>query len=451
VYQNIILNIAITVGTVIVAGLVALGVTGRITRPIANLASTAERISTGDLDLVAKIEQNDEIGALATAFNRMTTQLRKTLSGLEEQVQERTAALEQRTSYLQASAEVSRAVGSVLDPDQLTMDVVDLIRERFNLYYVGLFILDNQSQYAILRAGTGSAGQAMLARQHRIKVGSGMIGWCIANRTSRIAQRAELDASRLANPDLPDTRSEAAIPLVSRGEVIGALTIQSTQLDVFDTATTSVFETMADQVAVALDNARLFVESQQTLESLRTLYGDITIEGWRRLLEENPQFGYRSEVGVPLSHELDWDPELVTTFSTGQIAHGMTGNGSHSQETDIQNKKEDTFYLGIPLKVREHVIGVLGCYKSLEHGDWSQEEISFMQDIGQTVSVALESARFFNETQLRAENERLIADVTGQLRQTLDIDTVLTTAVREIQRILGLAEVEIHMSSETEA
>ena len=448
VYQNVLINIALTVSAVILAVLIALGVTGRITSPIADLATTAEKISAGDLELVAEIEAADEIGALATAFNSMTAQLRKILSGLEQQVKERTAALEQRTSYLQASAEVSRAVGSVLDPDQLIKQVVQLIRERFDLYYVGLFLLDSQKQYAVLRAGTGTAGQSMLARHHRIKVGSGMVGWCVANRAPRIAQRADLDASRLANPDLPDTRSEAAIPLISRGEVLGALTIQSTQQDVFDPATISVFETMADQVAVALDNANLFAQSQQSLESLRSVYGQITIEGWRKLLDENPQLGYRSEIGAPLSQDIGWSPELVTTYRMGQTNHGKAGDGSYTQKLNSTNQLEDSYYLGIPLKVREQVIGVLGCYKSISRGEWSQEEISFMEDVSQTVSNALDSARFFNETQLRAENERLIADVTGQLRQTLDIDTVLTTAVREIQRILNLAEVEIRVANE---
>lgn len=446
VYQTGLINVFMTVGTLIIAVIVALLFTNRLTRPITELASTAEQISLGNLDLVAKTEQKDEIGALAGAFNRMTTQLRKILTGLEEQVNERTAALEQRTNYLQASADVSRAIASVLDPDQLIISVVDLVRDRFDLYYVGLFLLDSLNQYAILRAGTGSAGEAMLSRQHRIPLGSGMIGWCIANRTSRIAQHAELDASRLVNPELPDTRSEAAIPLISRGEVIGALTIQSTQEEVFDTSTIAVFETMADQVAVALDNARLYVQSQQTLESMRELYGEITLEGWRKLLDENPQLGSRSELGTPLSQEVEWDPEMVTTYSTGELEYRKTGNGNKPQRQG--RKDEDSYYLGVPLKVREHVIGVLGCYKSMERGEWSQEEMSFMQEVGQTISVALESARFFNEAQVRAENERVIADITGQLRQTLDIDTVLSTAVREIQRILSLAEVEIRISDD---
>ena len=450
IYRTGVINVFMTIGTIALAVVAALLFTNRLTRPIAKLALTAEQISAGNYDLVAEVEQTDEIGALAEAFNRMTAQLRKTLAGLEEQVKERTAAMEQRTSYLQSSAEVSRAVASVLDPDRLVRDVVELIRERFDLYYVGLFVVDQQSQQAILQAGTGQAGQAMLARQHRIPIGSGMIGWCVANRAPRIAQHAELDASRLANPDLPDTRSEAAIPLISRGEVIGALTIQSTREDVFDTASIAVFETMADQVAVALDNARLFVQSQQTLESLREVYGEITIEGWRKLLDENPELGFRSEMGAPLSQDLTWSPELVTTFTAGKLEHGKTGNGSRPQGQTNQEAGENAYYLGIPLKVREHVIGVLGCYKHFERGDWTEVEIAFMQDVGQTISVALESARFFSETQLRAESERLIADVTAQLRQTLDIDTVLTTAVREIQRILSLAEVEIRVSGEIE-
>lgn len=451
VYDYIVINIILTLGIMILAVLIALLMAGRITKPIVNLATTAKRISGGELDLIAAVEQSDEIGSLATAFNQMTSQLRKTLSSLEAQVEERTASLEQRTIYLQSSAEVSRAVASVLDPDQLIREVVELIRERFDLYYVGLFLLDSQNQFAVLRAGTGSAGQAMLARQHRIQVGSGMIGWCISNRKSRITQHAELDASRLANPDLPDTRAEAAIPLISRGEVIGALTIQSVYEDAFDLATISVFETMADQVAVALDNARLFVQSQQALESLREVYGEITLEGWRKLLDENPDYGYRSESGNRISPEVEWTPELITTYAKGIPEHGKTGNGNHRGEAESQMGGQDTYYLGIPLKVRDRVIGVLGCYKPLHRGDWSEDEVSFMQDIGQTISVALESARFFNETQLRAENERLIAEVTAQLRQTLDVDSVLTTAAREIQRILDLAEVEIRMSGELEA
>ena len=451
VYRNTIINILLTVGTVAIAVVMALLVTSRITRPIAALASTAEQISQGNLTLEATVEQQDEIGILAGAFNDMTAQLRKTLEGLEDLVRERTAALERRTGYLQTSADISRTVATVLDPDQLIQQVVELIRNRFDLYYVGLFLLDPEKQFAILRAGTGIAGQKMLDRQHRIKVGSGMIGWCVAYRNARIAQRAELDASRLANPDLPDTRAEAAIPLISRGEVIGALTIQSTQPDIFEPETIAVFETMAEQVAVALDNARLFVQSQQTLETLRAVYREISLQGWRELLAENPHMGYRSEVGKPITIEPDWSPELVTTVQTGRIVHSNAADERAQGSGLSLEQAKDAYYLGIPLLARGNVIGVLGCYKPVERGDWTDEEVTFLQEVGQTISIALESARFFTDVQMRAESERVVAEVTEKLRQTLDVDTVLTTAVHELQRILDLAEVEIRMNAGSQA
>ena len=139
VYRNTIINILLTVGTVAIAVVMALLVTSRITRPIAALASTAEQISQGNLTLEATVEQQDEIGILAGAFNDMTAQLRKTLEGLEDLVRERTAALERRTGYLQTSADISRTVATVLDPDQLIQQVLELTRNRLDLYYVGLF------------------------------------------------------------------------------------------------------------------------------------------------------------------------------------------------------------------------------------------------------------------------------------------------------------------------
>ncbi len=154
---------------VLVAILGALFVTNRITTPIANLARTAEKIAGGDLQLEATIPLEDEIGALAGSFNLMTSHLRETLTGLEHQVAERTAVLSLRTTYLQAAAEVGRAAASVLEPDQLIRLVVELIRDRFNLYYVGLFTLDEPEEWAVLRAGTGEAGKMMLERNHRIK------------------------------------------------------------------------------------------------------------------------------------------------------------------------------------------------------------------------------------------------------------------------------------------
>ncbi len=479
VFQSILLNLAVTLLVILLAILGALFVTGRITTPIAALARTAERITAGELDIIDQpvgahmgvrpgsapppaLQQHDEIGALARSFYAMTARLRLTLQGLEAQVEARTAVLAQRTAYLQTAAEVSQAAATLLDPDALIRQVVELIRDRFHLYYVGLFLLDDSREYAVLHAGTGEAGQAMLARQHRLQVGVGMIGWCVANQRSRIALHAELDDARLVNPFLPLTRSEAAIPLRSRGRVVGALTIQSDQPDAFDAPTVAVFETMADQIGIALDNARLFAESQSALEALSRSYGEQTRLGWSRRLVSGQPLGYLADsMGTlqPLTGS--------ESGSAGCAAH------LHLSTPAVVNQPGDSeHYLGVPVMLRDQVIGVIQCYKPAEppappsvgahpgvrpegvHQDgappapgskWSEAEIEFVQSVANLLSLTLENARLYEDTQRRAESERLVSEISSRIRQSLDVDTVMQTALVELQRALGLKDITIRL------
>ena len=180
--------------------------------------------------------------------------------------------LDRRALQLQAAAEVSRATGSILDPDELIQQVVELTRERFGLYYVGLYLVDQTDgtgQWAALRAGTGEAGRQMVAQGRRIVVGGGsMIGWCIAERQSRLEEDITEEAAIQKNPLLPATRSKLALPLISRGQAIGAMTFQSTQAKAFTEEDITTLQTMADQLANAIENARLFSELKRAQEAL---------------------------------------------------------------------------------------------------------------------------------------------------------------------------------------
>ncbi|MCP4515065.1 MAG: HAMP domain-containing protein, partial [Delftia sp.] len=258
-----------------------------VSRPILRLTNVAESIIAGDLQAQAPVESGDEVGRLARTFNEMTEQLRSTLQNLEQ----RTRDIERRSRYLEASANVAQAATSILDTEQLIHDVVELIVDRFELYYVGLFLVDVQGEWAVLQAGTGDAGLAMMARGHRLRVGEGMIGWSIANAQPRVAREAEKDAVRQVMAELPDTRSEAAIPLRSRERVLGALTVQHTIPDAFDPDSLAVLQTMADQLAVTLDNARLLAASQAALEAERRAYGELSREAWVQLSRERQTQG----------------------------------------------------------------------------------------------------------------------------------------------------------------
>lgn len=402
-------------GVILIGALTSLAIRQAV-QPIETLTHTAIAIAKGDLTRVAKIDSEDEIGSLAEAINRMTEQLLEMIGSLEQRVFDRTKDLELRSRQLQAAADVGRAASSILDVDALIQQVVNVIQERFGLYYVGIFFVDEGGEWAALRAGTGQAGQEMMARHHRIQVGQGMIGWCIAHAEPRVAQEAGVDAVRLSTAELPLTRSEAAIPLRARGQIIGAITVQDTKPDAFDPASIAVLQTMADLVSIAISNAQLFSDSQTALDVSRRAYGETVAKAWDDQLTR--AFGFRS------------NPHGVQPLTEMELQR-PTNNNKHT--------------LTIPIKVRDSVVGELVTSKSDGLRDWSENEITVLNTLIEQLGLALEAARLYQETQRRATYEKLTREVSSQIRETLSLDTILQTAASEFQRVLGLSEVEIRM------
>jgi GAF domain-containing protein/HAMP domain-containing protein len=427
-----------------------------VLRPISDLTEVASSIAKGDFHRRAKIESTDELGILARSFNEMADQLQATQTHLEQQVAVRTSELQvrgsqleaiaaelrantieldERSSYLQTIADVNRIVATILDPEELMRQVVELIRERFNLYYVGLFLVDAARQNAWLRAGTGQMGQNMLQRKHFIPVGAGMIGWTIEHAEPRIALQAGEDEVRLASPDLPDTRSEAALPLRSRDVVIGALSIQSSIADDFTDENITLYQTLADQVAVALDNARLYHQSQEALQSLREAYGQQSAETWQRMLRTRTDLAYRSDSrGVEKAPDI-WYPEMDTALKQGSLV---------TETTPEDDTGADAVHpLAIPIKVRGQVVGVFDARRELERGTWLPEDITLMQTVVEQLGVAIESAQLYQETQNRAERERMVAEITGKLRASNDPKEILQTAAAELRRALHAKDAHV--------
>ncbi|MGC9395251.1 MAG: GAF domain-containing protein [Anaerolineae bacterium] len=422
--------------------------------PIDELTATAAAIAEGDLTRAAPVVSEDELGLLARTFNGMTRQLRESIDTLEQRVTSRTADLEQRSAYLQASAEVSRAAASILDPDVLIRQVVELIRERFDLYYAGLFLVDETRTWAVLRSGTGEAGQAMLARQHRIRVGEGMIGWSIANAEARVASRAEVDEVRVINPELPDTRSEAALPLRSRDQVLGALSVQSTQPDAFDEATLTVLQTLVDQVAIAIDNARLLAQAQEALEAERRAYGSQMRQDWDLLARTRATTGYvgaRAVTGAAADGE---KPDVSLFPAQGEWSSEM--HAARRTRQSVRGYTDGMPTLAVPILVRDQVVGVLNFSKSQDATglsldlNWTREEVTLLETLAEQMGQALESARLYRQTQLRAAREGVIREISDEMQRAADLSALMRVTTEALNRTLGGSRVYVHWGTQVE-
>jgi GAF domain-containing protein len=341
------------------------------------------------------------------------------------------AALEHRALQLQTAAEVSHAASSILNVDELLPQVAELIRDRFNLYYVGLFLMAEAGRDAVLRAGTGEAGRKMLEAGHKFDVsGVSMIGWCIANGTARIALDVGQEAVRFENPLLPQTRSELALPLISRGQTLGALTIQSTQEAAFSEGDISLLQTMADGVANAIKNAQLFEQTQVALQEAEATRRRYLQQAWPEYIRTMKTAGY--ETGRPGTAPLGdavW-PEIQQAVERGG-ATVVAGPDSEEQQHTA---------LVAPIALRGVVIGALGIHADEGTRQWTADEITLVQAIAERMALAAESLRLLDETQRRAVRERLIRGITDQIRAAVTVEDAVQRAVREMARVLGAAE-----------
>ena len=414
---------------------------GEVERVLAGSIGAAAAHRTMERDVLMTPEEASELsgmyGRILADLQVSPEELRSRFDYYEErerllssQATELEEMVAERTRGLKAAADVSRAATSILDVEELIQQSVELIRKRFDLYYVGLFLVGEAGKWAVLEAGTGEAGRAMLGRGHRLEVGgTSMIGWSVAHGEARIAQVAKEDAVRLATPELPETRSEAALPLRSRGQVVGALTVQSTRPGAFDEATIAVLQTMADQLAVALDNARLFAEAQEALAAERRAYGQLSGEAWQKLLRGRTEWGYRyvNQEVVPI--EETPQPEIMKA----------------AEKNERVQTEGDGAVLDVPIKVRDQAIGTLRFRKDGTDQKWTIEEKKLLDALSEELGRTLESARLYEDTQRRAARERLTGEITSRIRESLDVEAVLQVAAREMRAALNLEEAEVRI------
>ena len=356
---------------------------------------------------------------LAKAFNSMTSQLNEQIGTLEHRVASRTRELERRARYLEATARIARETTLVLETQQLLDQLVNLISEYFGFYHTGIFLLDESREWAELRSASSEGGQRMLARNHRLAVGEvGIVGYVTGRGEPRVALDVDQDAIYFDNPDMPDTRSEIALPLRVRGEVIGALDVQSTEPRAFSEEDIEVLQTLADQVAIAISNAQLVQQVQASLEAERRAYGEVSRDAWERTLGAQTSFGFRAD------------------------QHGVAPTGDRQEsESDL-----DLAEVRLPIEIRGQAIGTIKARKATPNDEWTREEMMVIETLTEQLEQALESARLYRDTQATAERERLVGEVTARIRGRLEMEAMLKTAAQEIREALDLPELIVRLT-----
>lgn len=406
--------------------------------PIRTLAEMATDLGEGSRVAQAPAEllaRPDEVGVLARELRHSAARVHELVDALEQRVAERTTMLEQQALQLRTAADVGRVASSTLDPERLIWQVTNLIQERFDFYHVALLLVDATGEWVEYRAGSGEAGQLIGEQGLRFEVGGrSMIGWCAAHARPRVAQDVREEEQFAEDPNLLLTRSEAVLPLVVRGSVVGVLDVQSVAPAAFGAEVVGVLETMADQVAVALDNARLYAESQQALETERRAYSDVSREAWLRTLRTSGASGYLRDLrGNIQAVSGDPAPEMTQARDTRQIV------------------RVDAYTLAVPVLSRDQVLGVARLRKLEDEGAWTESELAIVQTLVEQLGVALESARLYQDTQKSAARERMTGEISARIRQSLDMDTMLQMAIREIGESLGLARVKVRMVATADA
>jgi GAF domain-containing protein/HAMP domain-containing protein len=447
-------NIALTIATVIAAivSILALFITGFLNDPITRLTATAQKMASGDLNVSLEIKDPIEISTLSDAFNTMAKELRTIVGELEDRVRTRTQELASqneflqfRTRQLQTVSDVARNIATEMDLESLLNRVSELISDRFNFYHVGIFLVDENKEYAVLRAANSDGGKRMLARHHRLRVGQvGMVGYVTGAGKPRIATDVGEDAVHFKNPDLPITKSEMSIPLIVGEEVIGALDVQSVEVNAFTDQDIELFTTLADQVAIAIENSRLYTEASSSLREVELINRRYLQQQWGQELLEHPHYSYLYTPQGITSTVAETSVEIESMFKKGEPVFLHTRNGKKGK-----NQKS---ILAVPIKIRDEVIGYIQMQESTEiMGGWGEDELRTVNDIADQIGQALENARLFEKIIRRAEREQKALEITSKIRSANDVQTMLQIASQELQSVLraNRAQIVLQKTGET--
>ena len=347
--------------------------------------------------------------SIAEKFQSTLKILSSERADLKQHVDENTASLIQKTKQLRATSYIARQTAEVDDPSLLLEIAVNLVTEQFGFYHTGIFLMSETEDSIVLQASSSDGGKKMIENGHTLPVGKhGSVGFAAAQKTYHIALDVGTDAVHFDNPDLPATRSEIALPLVIRNRVLGVLDIQSDQPQAFSMDDVDVLQTVADQVAVAIENTRLLDESRAALLQLETLTTHRAREAWRQRIQKQ-------------AHAFTYTP-------LGLRADALSEDGDKA--------------LSIPISLRGQKIGSISISRKNDE-NWNKVDMDMINEVAYQVGLAVDNIRLLENATQRAQQEKIVGELAARFSQSLDIDSLLQTAARELGQAPEISEVSV--------
>jgi GAF domain-containing protein len=382
-----------------------------------------------------------------------------------------------RALQLQTAAEIARDISGSLDLGELLSEAVTLIRNRFNFYHAAIFLIEPTKEFAIIREATGEAGLQMKRAGHKLKVGSkSIVGYVTGGGETLIVNDTSRDATYYANPLLPGTRAEVAIPLKVGSRILGALDVQSALPYSFKNEDISVLRILADQLAVAVINSELFAETQEHLSQHRLLHHVTTAAASGTTLDEalnSAAQGLQVTLGGDRVAILlaDKGKKTLSVKATAGYSEevkqveilfgkGITGwVAEHQQLQRINDVTQDSRYitvgsnvrseLAIPLSYRGELLGVLNV-ESDQTGAYSENDEELLGTLGGSLAAIMANARLLEQIRRQVDNDRLLFDITSKIRQSTDMRTIMATTTSELSKAFGARRAQIKFDSNDE-
>ncbi len=361
------------------------------------------------------------IRQLKQAFMRVIQQSQdalKSVAGeraqLENKVSERTEQLELKTFQLQASTNIARNIAEIQNIPDLLKASVTATAEQFGYYHVGIYLLDSRKKVAFLQASSSSIGEELIGFGHRVDIDTRNPVSITIERNRPYTASDIGGAVFIKDPNFPITRSRLAVPLSVRGNIIGVLDMHSDQVQLLDTQDVEIVQTLADLIAISIDNVRLIDETQTLVEQLRFYNSSQAVETWsKQTSRRSPAYQYTPAGVRPI-------------FTAG--------------------KKDDESTPGsllVSLTLQGQKIGAIKLRRKGYSTSWSEKEKVMIEKIGEQIALALENSRLVDEAQKNAQRDQLIANISSRVRETLDVEAVIRTASTELRKVFDLKEAEI--------